>query len=96
MSFVYIVKKDLAFDIKKATKSVEENTGISLKALATKELHGHVGALFTTDNDNAHELCKKAVTEGKFDFDVFAATSFPTLKEKGEICLDMDTRKVND
>ena len=49
MSFVYIVKKDLAFDIKKATKSVEENTGISLKALATKELHGHVGALFTTD-----------------------------------------------
>lgn len=36
MSFVYIVKKDLAFDIKKATKSVEENTGISLKALATK------------------------------------------------------------
>ena len=94
MSFVYIVKKDLAFDIKKATNSVEENTGISLKALATKELHGHVGALFTTDNDNAHELCKKAATEGKFDFDVFAATSFPTLKEKGEICLDMDMTSV--
>ena len=94
MSFVYIVKKDPAFDSEKAAGCVEQNTGISLKVIAKKELNGHSGALYSTANEDAHELCKKAVTEGKFDFDVFAAPSFPSLKEKGEICLDMDMTSV--
>ena len=47
-----------------------------------------------TDAVNAHELCKQAVLDHKFNFDVFASNSFPTLKEKGEICLDMDMTSV--
>ena len=94
MSFVYIVKNDSTFDLETAAKSVEQNTGITLKTIAEKSLNDHVGALYSTDNENAHELCKKAVTDGKFDFDVFASESFPTLKEKGEICLDMDMTSV--
>lgn len=94
MSFVYIVKKDLNFNLEQAAKLVEEKTSLKLNKLKEKTLTTHKGALYTTDNDNAHELCKKAVLAKSFDFDVWASKSFPTASKKGEICLDMDMTSV--
>ena len=94
MSLVYIVKKDKEFNSDSAVEKVAAQTGLTLNILSKKELQGHVGVLCKTDNDNAHELCKKAVLDNKFDFDVWANKSFPTLKKKGQVCLDMDMTSV--
>lgn len=94
MSLVYIVKKDKEFNSDSAVEKVTAQTGLTLNILSKKELQGHVGVLCKTDNDNAHELCKKAVLDNKFDFDVWANKSFPTLKKKGLVCLDMDMTSV--
>lgn len=92
MGFVYIVKKSKDFDVNEAAKKVQDATGLSLKKIKEGELSNHVGALFETDNDKAHELCKHNGAD--FDFDVFANDFFPTLNQKGEICLDMDMTSV--
>lgn len=94
MSLVYIVKKDKEFNSDSAVEKVAAQTGLTLNILSKKELQGHVGVLCKTDNDNAHELCKKAVLDNKFDFDVWANKNFPTLKKKGQVCLDMDMTSV--
>src|SRR5574344_853062 len=94
MSFVFICKKDTNFSVEEALTKVEQKTGLSLSKIKDKELNGHVGALYSTGNTDAPSIVKKAVTDGLFDFDVWSLDSFPTLKEKGEICLDMDMTSV--
>ncbi|MGN1281745.1 MAG: phosphoserine phosphatase SerB [Succinivibrio sp.] len=92
MSFVFTVKKADDFDVTVAAQQLQDKTGLKLEMVRHGELNGHTGALFVTDGDKAHELCKKAASE--LDFDVFASDSFPTLNRKGEICLDMDMTSV--
>lgn len=94
MSLIYIVKKDANFNVDEAIAKVSETTGLTLTKINSGSLNAHIAVLCKTDAANAHELCKQAVLDHKFDFDVFAANSFPTLKEKGEICLDMDMTSV--
>ena len=94
MSLIYIVKKDANFNVDEAIAKVSETTGLTLTKINSGSLNAHIGVLCKTDAANAHELCKQAVLDHKFDFDVFASNSFPTLKEKGEICLDMDMTSV--
>ena len=94
MSLIYIVKKDANFNVDEAIAKVSETTGLTLTKINSGSLNAHIAVLCKTDADNAHELCKQAVLDHKFDFDVFASNSFPTLKEKGEICLDMDMTSV--
>ena len=94
MSLIYIVKKDANFNVDEAIAKVSETTGLSLTKINSGSLNAHIAVLCKTDAANAHELCKQAVLDHKFDFDVFASNSFPTLKEKGEICLDMDMTSV--
>ena len=94
MSLIYIVKKDANFNVDEAIAKVSETTGLTLTKINSGSLNAHIAVLCKTDAVNAHELCKQAVLDHKFDFDVFAANSFPTLKEKGEICLDMDMTSV--
>ena len=94
MSLIYIVKKDANFNVDEAIAKVSETTGLTLTKINSGSLNAHIAVLCKTDAVNAHELCKQAVLDNKFDFDVFAANSFPTLKEKGEICLDMDMTSV--
>ena len=94
MSLIYIVKKDANFNVDEAIAKVSETTGLTLTKINSGSLNAHIAVLCKTDVANAHELCKQAVLDHKFDFDVFASNSFPTLKEKGEICLDMDMTSV--
>ena len=94
MSLIYIVKKDANFNVDEAIAKVSETTGLTLTKINSGSLDAHIAVLCKTDAVNAHELCKQAVLDHKFDFDVFASNSFPTLKEKGEICLDMDMTSV--
>ena len=94
MSLIYIVKKDANFNVDEAIAKVSETTGLTLTKINSGSLNAHLAVLCKTDAVNAHELCKQAVLDHKFDFDVFASNSFPTLKEKGEICLDMDMTSV--
>ena len=94
MSLIYIVKKDANFNVDEAIAKVSETTGLTLTKINSGSLNAHIAVLCKTDAANAHELCKQAVLDHKFDFDVFASNSFPTLKEKGEICLDMDMTSV--
>ena len=94
MSLIYIVKKDANFNVDEAIAKVSEVTGLTLTKINSGSLNAHIAVLCKTDAVNAHELCKQAVLDHKFDFDVFASNSFPTLKEKGEICLDMDMTSV--
>ena len=94
MSLIYIVKKDASFNVDEAIAKVSEVTGLTLTKINSGSLNAHIAVLCKADSDNAHVLCKQAVLDNKFDFDVFAANSFPTLKEKGEICLDMDMPSV--
>ena len=94
MSLIYIVKKDANFNVDEAIEKVSETTGLTLTKINSGSLNAHIAVLCKTDAANAHELCKQAVLDHKFDFDVFASNSFPTLKEKGEICLDMDMTSV--
>ena len=94
MSLIYIVKKDANFNVAEAIAKVSEVTGLTLTKINSGSLNAHIAVLCKTDAVNAHELCKQAVLDHKFDFDVFASNSFPTLKEKGEICLDMDMTSV--
>ena len=94
MSLIYIVKKDANFNVDEAIAKVSENTGLTLTKINSGSLNAHIAVLCKTDAANAHELCKQAVLDHKFDFDVFASNSFPTLKEQGEICLDMDMTSV--
>lgn len=94
MSLIYIVKKDANFNVDEAIAKVSEVTGLTLTKINSGSLNAHIAVLCKTDAANAHELCKQAVLDHKFDFDVFASNSFPTLKEKGEICLDMDMTSV--
>ena len=94
MSLIYIVKKDANFNVDEAIAKVSETTGLTLTKINSGSLNAHIAVLCKADSDNAHELCKQAVLDHKFDFDVFASNSFPTLKEKGEICLDMDMTSV--
>ncbi|MCI5575949.1 MAG: phosphoserine phosphatase SerB [Succinivibrio sp.] len=94
MSLIYIVKKDANFNVDEAIAKVSEVTGLTLTKINSGSLNAHIAVLCKADSDNAHVLCKQAVLDNKFDFDVFAANSFPTLKEKGEICLDMDMTSV--
>ena len=94
MSLIYIVKKDANFNVDEAIAKVSETTGLTLTKINSGSLNAHIAVLCKADSDNAHVLCKQAVLDNKFDFDVFAANSFPTLKEKGEICLDMDMTSV--
>ena len=94
MSLIYIVKKDANFNVDEAIAKVSETTGLTLTKINSGSLNAHIAVLCKTDAVNAHELCKQAVLDHKFDFDVFASNSFPTLKEKGEICLDMDMTSV--
>ena len=94
MSLIYIVKKDANFNVDEAIAKVSETTGLTLTKISSGSLNAHIAVLCKTDAVNAHELCKQAVLDHKFDFDVFASNSFPTLKEKGEICLDMDMTSV--
>ena len=94
MSLIYIVKKDANFNVDEAIAKVSETTGLTLTKINSGSLNAHIAVLCKTDAANAHELCKQAVLDHKFDFDGFASNSFPTLKEKGEICLDMDMTSV--
>lgn len=94
MSLIYIVKKDANFNVDEAIAKVSETTGLTLTKINSGSLNAHIAVLCKTDAANAHELCKQAVLDHKFDFDVFASNSFPTLKEQGEICLDMDMTSV--
>lgn len=94
MSLIYIVKKDANFNVDEAIAKVSKATGLTLTKINSGSLNAHIAVLCKTDAVNAHELCKQAVLDHKFDFDVFASNSFPTLKEKGEICLDMDMTSV--
>ena len=94
MSLIYIVKKDANFNVDEAIAKVSETTGLTLTKINSGSLNAHIAVLCKTDAANAHELCKQAVLDHKFDFDVFASNSFPTFKEKGEICLDMDMTSV--
>ena len=94
MSLIYIVKKDANFNVDEAIAKVSETTGLTLTKINSGSLNAHIAVLCKTDAVNAHELCKQAVLDHKFDFEVFASNSFPTLKEKGEICLDMDMTSV--
>lgn len=94
MSLIYIVKKDANFNVDEAIAKVSETTGLTLTKINSGSLNAHIAVLCKTDAANAHELCKQAVLDHKFNFDVFASNSFPTLKEKGEICLDMDMTSV--
>ena len=94
MSFVYIVKKSDNFDLEKTSKLVADKTNLKLKLLKQGKLNSHIGALYTTDDSNAHSLCNQLVQEGGLDFDLWASKSFPTLNKKGEICLDMDMTSV--
>ena len=94
MSLIYIVKKDANFNVDEAIAKVSETTELTLTKINSGSLNAHIAVLCKTDAVNAHELCKQAVLDHKFDFDVFASNSFPTLKEKGEICLDMDMTSV--
>lgn len=94
MSLIYIVKKDANFNVDEAIAKVSETTGLTLTKINSGSLNAHIAVLCKADSDKAHVLCKQAVLDNKFDFDVFAANSFPTLKEKGEICLDMDMTSV--
>ena len=94
MSLIYIVKKDANFNVDEAIAKVSETTGLTLTKINSGSLNAHIAVLCKTDAVNAHELCKQAVLDHKFDFDVFASNSFPTLKEKGETCLDMDMTSV--
>lgn len=94
MSLIYIVKKDANFNVDEAIAKVSETTGLTLTKINSGSLNAHIAVLCKTDAVNAHELCKQAVLDHKFNFDVFASNSFPTLKEKGEICLDMDMTSV--
>ena len=94
MSLIYIVKKDANFNVDEAIAKVSETTGLTLTKINSGSLNAHIAVLCKTDAVNAHELCKQAVLDHKFDFDVFASNSFPILKEKGEICLDMDMTSV--
>lgn len=94
MSLIYIVKKDANFNVDEAIAKVSVTTGLTLTKINSGSLNAHIAVLCKTDAVNAHELCKQAVLDHKFDFDVFASNSFPTLKEKGEICLDMDMTSV--
>lgn len=94
MSLIYIVKKDANFNVDEAIAKVSETTGLTLTKINSGSLNAHIAVLCKTDAVNAHELCKQAVLDHKFDFDVFAYNSFPTLKEQGEICLDMDMTSV--
>ena len=94
MSLIYIVKKDANFNVDEAIAKVSETTGLTLTKINSGSLNAHIAVLCKTDAVNAHELCKQAVLDHKFDFDVFASNSFPTLKEQGEICLDMDMTSV--
>ena len=94
MSLIYIVKKDANFNVDEAIAKVSETTELTLTKINSGSLNAHIAVLCKTDAANAHELCKQAVLDHKFDFDVFASNSFPTLKEKGEICLDMDMTSV--
>lgn len=94
MSLIYIVKKDANFNVDEAIAKVSKATGLTLTKINSGSLNAHIAVLCKTDAANAHELCKQAVLDHKFDFDVFASNSFPTLKEKGEICLDMDMTSV--
>ena len=94
MSLIYIFKKEANFNVDEAIAKVSETTGLTLTKINSGSLNAHIAVLCKTDAVNAHELCKQAVLDHKFDFDVFASNSFPTLKEKGEICLDMDMTSV--
>ena len=94
MSLIYIVKKDANFNVDEAIAKVSETTGLTLTKINSGSLNAHIAVLCKTDAVNAHELCKQAVLDHKFNFDVFASNSFPTLKEKGEICLHMDMTSV--
>ncbi len=94
MSLIYIVKKDANFNVDEAIAKVSAATGLTLTKINSGSLNSHIAVLCKTFAANAHELCKQAVLDHKFDFDVFAANTFPTLKEKGEICLDMDMTSV--
>lgn len=94
MSLVYIVKKDNSFDIQKAKSLVEQICGLNLTDEKKISENNHKAALYKADLDDAHERVKKAVEDNSFDFDVWASISFPTLKKKGQICLDMDMTSV--
>ena len=94
MSLVYIVKKDNSFDIQKAKSLVEEICNLKLTDEKILSENNHKAALYKADLDDAHERVKKAVEENSFDFDVWANITFPTLKKKGQICLDMDMTSV--
>ncbi|MGN0916046.1 MAG: phosphoserine phosphatase SerB [Succinivibrio sp.] len=93
MSKVYIVKKSESFNSDEAASKLSKELLVNLVKENELELNGHKGALLSVDS-NVAKAVKDLVAKKVFDFDIFASDSFPTLDEKGVICLDMDMTSV--
>lgn len=94
MSYVYLVKKNLTFDLTKACTLIQEKTGITLKALREGQLNGNKGGLFTLADESLVLKLREAVLNKSFSFDVLCLETLPSLKRKGELVLDMDMTSV--
>ena len=94
MSLVYIVKNDPSFNVAAASSQLEAELGVTLTKLKEGRLSTHTGALFAPDGTLDNQKVKAVILSGKYDFDVFCAESFPTLKQKVLVCLDMDMTSV--
>ena len=96
MSYVFIVKKADLFNIDAAGERFEKLTSFKLTKIKSKKLNSHVGGLFSCEasESDVRAKIKKLIEKESLDFDVWCNDSFPTLKRRGEICLDMDMTSV--
>ena len=96
MSYVFIVKKAEHFNIDAAGEHFEKLTSVRLNKIKSRKLNSHVGGLFSCEvsETEVRSKIKRLLEKESIDFDVWCSESFPTLKRRGEICLDMDMTSV--
>ncbi len=94
MSYIYVVKKSDSFKPDLVMELFRSKFSFEMKKIREMRFNSHTGALFSTDAKEAKDILKKSVQDGLFDFDVWCADTFPTLRQKGQICLDMDMTSV--
>lgn len=96
MSYVFIVKKAEHFNIDAAKENFEKLSSFTLTKIKSKKLNSHVGGLFSCSASEAEVRAriKKLIEKDAIDYDVWANEDFPTLKHRGQICLDMDMTSV--
>ncbi|MBO6258704.1 MAG: phosphoserine phosphatase SerB [Succinivibrio sp.] len=94
MSYVFLVKKDPAFDVVQAGQMLETKSGTPLRFIRSGELNGNRGGLFLLPDAEAKDSIRAPVLEKCFDFDVLITDTLPSLKRRGELVLDMDMTSV--